>query len=497
MGRLRGREISIGFFFLKYFIYIFVGIIVTALFLIGVFAGMASGNFVYLANYAEDQAHAAVEVIQTADQVSEELIPELCRYAVFDKDGRVLRGSMKEKDAVRAWNVMTGKEYNGGFYIGADYYLTIPRGEEYCVLQYQLIVQYRSALLRKYLPLPEVLLFLLFIVLVFGIILSVAVRFHRVIRRKLSPLAEAADMIQRQELDFAIVHGSVKEINTVLNAMDDMRIALKESLENQWRTEQMKNEQISALAHDLKTPLTLVRGNAELLGDTPLTKEQREYTGCIIDSALQMQDYVQMMIDITRTSAAVSINRRKIDVGEFLAKIKKQVSGFCSVCHIDLQWKCTVFTKEIYAEETLLLRAFMNVFANAVEHTPADGTILFEASEDETYFIFTVANTGKGFTQSALLHATEQFYMDDDSRTAAGSHYGMGLYIVDTIVKQHDGLLMLENVQGMVSDAAVSTETMQQEIAESAQNMPPVDKENGKWVEAEGARVTIKIPVGI
>lgn len=495
MGRLRGREISISLFFLKYFLYIFVGIMLTVLFLTGVFAGMVSGKFVYPAHYAEDSAKACVELIQTADQVSEELIPELCRYVVFDKDGRVLSGNMEEKDAVRAWNVMTGKEYNGGTYIGADYYLTIPRGEEYCVLQYQLIVQYRSALFRKYLPMPEVLLLLIFIVLVFVIILAVAVRFHRVIRRKLSPLVAAADMIQRQELDFAIVHGSVKEINTVLNAMDDMRIALKESLENQWRTEQMKNEQISALAHDLKTPLTLVRGNAELLGDTLLTEEQKEYTGCIMDSALQMQDYVQMMIDITRTSAAVSVNRRKTDVGEFLAKIKKQVRGLCSVRHIDLQWKCTVFTKEIYAEEALLLRAFMNVFANAVEHTPPDGTILFEASEDEAYFIFAVTDTGKGFTQSALLHATEQFYMDDDSRTAAGSHYGMGLYIVDTIVKQHNGLLMLENVQGMVSDAAVSTGTMQQEIAESAQNMPPVDAGNGKCVEAEGARVTVKIPI--
>ncbi len=473
MGRLRRREISIGLFFLKYFLYIFAGIILTVLFLTGAFAGMVSGHFVYPAHYAEDQARAAVEAIQTADQVSEELIPELCRYVVFDKDGRVLCGNMKEKDAVRAWNVITGQEYNGGTYIGADYYLTIPRGEECCVLQYQIIVQYRSALLRKYLPLPEILLLLIFLVLVFAIILSVAVRFHRVIRQKLSPLVDAADMIQRQELCFAIGHGSVKEINTVLNAMDDMRIALKESLENQWRTEQMKNGQISALAHDLKTPLTLVRGNAELLGDTPLTNEQREYTGCIMDSALQMQDYVKMMIEITRTSASVSIDRRKTDVGELLAKIKKQVDGLCSVHHIALQWECNVFTKEIYAEEPLLLRAFLNVFANAVEHTPPDGTILFEASEDEAYFIFTVTDTGKGFTRSALLHATEQFYMDDDSRTAAGSHYGMGLYIVDTIVKQHNGLLILENVPGI----------------------PPADAENGKCVEAEGARVTVKIPM--
>lgn len=444
---MRGsREIPIGLFFLKYFLYIFVGIMLTFLLLAGAFGLMLGSDLVYPANYAEDQARLAVEVIQNADQVTEDLIPELCHYAVFDKNGRVLSTDMSERDAEHAWNVISGKELNGGSYIGADYYLGIPRGTECCVLQFQLMVQYQSALLRKYLPQPEVLLLLVFFTLVFAIILSVALRFNRVVKQKLSPLADAAEMIQRQELDFDIVHGSVKEINTVLSAMEDMRIALKESLENQWRMEQMKNEQMSALAHDLKTPLTLVRGNAELLDDTLLTEEQREYAGCIIDSALQMQDYVQMMIEIIRASSAMSVNKKPTDVAEFCEKLKKQACGLCSIHHICLQWHCAISAKKMCVEPMLFSRALMNIFANAVEHTPDGGMLLFEGSEDKEYVVFTISDTGKGFTEGALRHATEQFYMDDGSRTAAGSHYGMGLYIVDTIVKQHNGLLILENV---------------------------------------------------
>lgn len=459
---MRGsREISIGLFFLKYFLYIFVGIMLTFLLLAGAFGLMLGSDLVYPANYAEDQARLAAEVIQSADQVTEDLIPELCHYAVFDKNGQVLSTDMSERDAEHAWNVVSGKELNGGSYIGADYYLGIPRGAECCVLQFRLMVQYQSALLRKYLPQPEVLLLLVFFTLVFAIILSVALRFNHVVKQKLSPLADAAEMIQRQELDFDIVHGSVKEINTVLSAMEDMRIALKESLENQWRMEQMKNEQMSALAHDLKTPLTLVRGNAELLDDTLLTEEQKEYTGCIMDSALQMQDYVQMMIEIIRASSAMSANKQPTDVAEFCDKLKKQVCGLCSVNHICLQWHCAISAKKMCVEPMLFSRALMNIFANAVEHTPDGGMILFEGSEDKEYIVFTISDTGKGFTESALRHAAEQFYMDDDSRTAAGSHYGMGLYIVDTIVKQHNGLLILENVS----------------------------------VEG-GAKVTVKIPVG-
>lgn len=200
----KSREIPIGLFFLKYFLYIFVGIMLTVLLLAGAFGLMLGSDLVYPANYAEDQARLAVEVIQSADQMTEDLIPELCHYGVFDKSGQVLSTDMNERDTEHAWNVISGKELNGGSYIGADYYLGIPRGAECCVLQFQLMVQYQSGLLRKYLPQPEVLLLLVFFALVFVIILSVALRFNRVVKQKLSPLVDAADMIQRQELDFDI-----------------------------------------------------------------------------------------------------------------------------------------------------------------------------------------------------------------------------------------------------------------------------------------------------
>ena len=286
----------------------------------------------YSAGYAEKQAKAAVEAIQRAEQVTPDLIPALCQYAVFDKEGHILSTDMGDKEVRRAWNVLTGREDNGGTYIGADYFLGIPRDSECCVLRYQLLVQYQSAVLRRYLPQPELLLLIIFLVIVFMVILLVAVRFNTVVAKKLSPLADAADMIQRQELEYEITRGSVREINAILNAMDEMRIALKEALETQWRIEQTKNEQMSALAHDLKTPLTLVRGNAELLTDTHLTEEQKEYTEYIMDSALQMQDYVQMMIEVVRSSAATPVNRRQMPVTEFMHnssyRITLELRGF-------------------------------------------------------------------------------------------------------------------------------------------------------------------------
>ena len=180
---VKRREWPIGLFFLKYFLYTFVGIVLTVLLLACTFAILLRSDAVYSAGYAEKQAKAAVEAIQRAEQVTPDLIPALCQYAVFDKEGHILSTDMGDKEVRRAWNVLTGREDNGGTYIGADYFLGIPRDSECCVLRYQLLVQYQSAVLRRYLPQPELLLLIIFLVIVFMVILLVAVRFNTVVAR--------------------------------------------------------------------------------------------------------------------------------------------------------------------------------------------------------------------------------------------------------------------------------------------------------------------------
>lgn len=128
------------------------------------------------------------------------------------------------------------------------------------MLRFRIVAQYKSAVLRKYLPPPEILILLVFFLMASVLIICTALRFGRSMRRKMEPLITAADRIQKQDLEFAVEKGKIREINAILQAMEDMRAALRQSLEEQWKQEQWKQEQISALAHDLKTPLTLIRG---------------------------------------------------------------------------------------------------------------------------------------------------------------------------------------------------------------------------------------------
>ena len=97
----------------------------------------------------------------------------------------------------------------------------------------------------------------------------------------------------RQELDPALFAGArVREYDAVLQAMETMEDQLTDSLQKQWVLEQQQREQIIQLSHKLKTPLTIIQGNAELLAEDPLTPEQRQQVESILEGAEQTRLYL-------------------------------------------------------------------------------------------------------------------------------------------------------------------------------------------------------------
>lgn len=441
MGGIKKREISLSLFYLRYFGYVFLSVILISIFVFAALGILFSSNTIYRADYAQEQANLAYENILHAKIVTSELIPELCQYIVFDQSGNVKDGSIiKEKGIKRAWEAVEGNTSD----IYGNYYKVIQRQNEYCVLRFQIIPQYKSAFLRKYVLQPQTAIFIIAIVLILLSLVGVAIRFGRVLNKKLSPLIVGTQKIQNQELDFSIQLGNIKELNEVLASMDNMRNELKNSLESQWKMEQLKKQQMSALAHDLKTPLTLIRGNTGLLYDTNPSAEQLACIQYIEASSVKMQNYVQILMEVTKSNEGIQAKFGEIAIAEFFQNVKKQANGLCMVNSITLLWEERYHSKMIRMDYSLLERAINNVIANAVEHTLQNGVITVKIKEEKGYLVISICDNGKGFTAEALKHATEQFYMGDSSRNAQ-SHYGMGLFIANSVAKQHGGYLVLEN----------------------------------------------------
>lgn len=415
-----------------------------ALFVLGIciivtFNILVNTGAVYPANYAEKKISEAYEIIQNADEVTEDVIPPLCRFVVFTLNGDVVSGNM-QKDSIKiAWEVV-----NDGQASGRYFYKVIKRQDEYVVLQYSLTPQYRSAFLRENLIGPQELIAIIGILSGTAIILSSSLRFGRKMKLKMQPLMDAVDRIKQQDLEYEASYCGVKEIDDCLLSIDEMRNALKDSLERQWNVEQEKNRQMSALAHDIKTPLTVVRGNAELLSETDLTEEQKTYTDYISGSALQIQKYVQTLIEVTKSVEGYQYSPENVSTEELLCDIKKQAYGLAEIYNFTINWKEQYNSEIISVVYDQIVRAVMNVITNAAEHTAPNGAIDICIEEPYGKLKFIVEDTGIGFTKEALKHGTEQFFMDDASRNN-GVHYGIGLFTAKTIAEKHGGEMLLTN----------------------------------------------------
>lgn len=438
MGRIRKSNTLSGIF-MRYVLVMLSALCTLGLCTILIFNILVNTGIIYAANYAERKINEAYDLIQNAEEVTEDMIPPLCHYVVFSTDGEKLGGDMSEDSVEIAWHVA-----NHGNASGKYFYKVISRPKEYVVLQYNLTPQYHSVFLREHFIGPQNLMIILIILGGTAIIILLSIRFGKKIKGKMQPVMKAVENIKNQDLEYEASYSGIKELDDCLSSIDDMRIALKGSLERQWKTEQDKNRQMSALAHDIKTPLTVVRGNAELLSEMELTEEQRNMIVYIINSTAQIQNYVQKIIDVTKSANGYPNTPEKVTTENLLDDIKKQTSGLAEVYHLKINWKEQWNSKTVYVMYDQVIRAVMNIIQNAAEHTGEGGIINIYIEEKNENLAFTVEDTGNGFTKEALLHGTEQFFMDDTSRSG-DAHYGIGLFFAKTAAEKHGGKIILTN----------------------------------------------------
>ncbi|MEQ6355064.1 HAMP domain-containing sensor histidine kinase [Lysinibacillus sp. M3] len=427
-------------FFLRYLLFLSLGTILLVVLLIGLTLFALSTNIVLPANYAETQISLSRDRIASSSSVTDEIIPDLVDYAVFSKDGQFLSGNLSEKEAFKAWVAMKKEKAQSI----NQFYSFIERENEVCILRYYLVPQYRSEILRKYLPNPQLLDILLFIVGVVTLATVLAIHFGRNLKKKMFGLQEAIEKIQNQNLDFKINTSGIREIDEISISLEHMREALNSSLKQQWESEHTRREQISALAHDLKTPLTIIRGNAELLQDTEQDEIQREYNDYILKNTMEIEKFTKELIDLSKMKNNIAREKTNVKTDVFMTEVEHQMRALSLEKKLQVVVQKEMLPVLIWIEEEQFYRALINVIANAVEHTPEKGKVTLTVQGAADVIQFNVTDSGCGFSPKDLKEATKQFYRGDPSRNA-GNHHGMGLYIAQSIVQSHSGTLQIDN----------------------------------------------------
>lgn len=438
-----GRTKKFRTIFIRYLLIFCIATLLLATILVVSFQILSSNGTILPGYFSERQLLEIQDRIASSEAVTAELIPKTCSYAVFTREGKYISGNLTRNDATQAWELTQVKGSN--IYL-VYHFLSIPRKDEICIVRYTYRAQFRSSLLRRLLPYPEILFFILFGI---GFLLEsffFASLFGKKLVRRMSGMQNATEKIQNQDLEFTVESSGIEEIDNVLWSLDKMKETLKVSLKKQWKMEKERRKQISALAHDIKTPLTVVRGNADLLLKTDQTQEQKEYTDFIKDSTNQMEQYIKMLIEISKAEMGYSLKKKSIDSKCFIDSIHSQINALVTFKKLTLDFQVHNLPKFLDADFDLLQRAIMNIVSNSVDFSPVGGKIIFKVEGRGDNIRFCIIDHGQGFSFDALKNATQQFYMADMSRTS-NDHYGMGLFIAKSIAEQHGGSLSIDNSQ--------------------------------------------------
>ena len=245
---------------------------------------------------ARVSSEAAQNVLpqMTAETFDASRLDPLCRYALLagpgsdevlatNMDARHLQWALEDWRGTRRWHV--------GY---AQYYMDAKLQDgTICRLQFDYAVPYADPALRGVLPDLQTAHLLLGLLLLVGVVAWCTHRTGTFLARETAKLTAAAQSVARQQLDEAVfAEARVREYDAALQALQSMGGQLTDSLQRQWTMEQQQREQIIQLSHKLKTPLTIIEGNAELLAEDALTPEQKAQVEAILQGAEQTRTYL-------------------------------------------------------------------------------------------------------------------------------------------------------------------------------------------------------------
>ncbi len=217
--------------------------------------------------------------------------------------------------------------------------------------------------------------------------------------------------------------------------------------------DKMKSEFVATVSHDLRSPLTLMRGYATMMpmiGE--LNEQQKGYTEKIISGVENMTRLVNNLLDLGRIELGVGLQLEKISPLEIVDQVSSGLQGHAKAKNIDF----TIETSKklpglIEADQALLHQAVYNIVENAIKYTPENGSVALRVHASDTELFFDVEDSGIGISEEALKRLFEKFFRSAQREARAQQGTGLGLAIVRSIAERHGGEVWVESVEGQGS----------------------------------------------
>ncbi|MCF6387505.1 HAMP domain-containing histidine kinase [Mycobacterium sp. MBM] len=291
-----------------------------------------------------------------------------------------------------------------------------------------------------------------------AVLLVLGVVGYAVVRRSLRPLAEVeqtAAAIAAGELDRRVPQRDPRtEVGRLSLALNGMLTQIQRAMASSAQSAEMARESeermrrfVGDAGHDLRTPLTTIRGYAELYRQGA-ARDTDMLMGRIESEAGRMGLLVEDLLLLARLDEQRPLDQRRVDLLALASDAVHDAQTVAPERRIRMEVFDGPGTPEVLGDEARLRQVFSNLMSNAVQHTPPSAGITVRVGTDEDNAVLEVCDEGPGMNAEDAQRVFERFYRADSSRTRASGGFGLGLSIVDSLVAAHGGAVSVDTAPG-------------------------------------------------
>ncbi|MBO8462646.1 MAG: HAMP domain-containing histidine kinase [Firmicutes bacterium] len=256
------------------------------------------------------------------------------------------------------------------------------------------------------------------------------------------------ERIKEGDFDTNIRVVNEDELSKMANSINEMRYTIKELMEKERVVEKTKNDLITNVAHDLRTPLTSIIGYLELLQNEESfeMETRKKYLNIVYEKAKRLQNLVVDLFDYTRYAKdGVTIRKRNLEWNRFVEQVLEEF--YPNFQSANLEYEAILWNQEIYlmADGELLARAFGNLIANAIQYGVDGKLVIVKTARIGNEAMLSITNFGQVIPKQELSKIFEKFYRVETSRSMATGGTGLGLAITKNIISLHQGTISVSS----------------------------------------------------
>lgn len=271
------------------------------------------------------------------------------------------------------------------------------------------------------------------------IIAAVLLFYKNKLRKPLIELRAASEKISNNDLGFSIEYDSKDELGQLCNSFEIMRATLANNFSEMWRQIEDRKQLNAAFAHDLRTPLTVLKGYNEML-QTSEYKQTREIAATMGKHLSRMEAYVSSMSNLRRLEDTQP-EYETISLQPFLSSLQESAQIVCTQNGKTLYLQNETIACEICIDRSFITQVCNNLLSNAVRYALTSITLSFSLQDNGLWLC--VSDDGKGFDKNTVHKATNPYFTEEEDRT---EHFGLGLYICKLLCEHHGGYLKMDSV---------------------------------------------------